>query len=325
MQKSNFKTGILYTLFAYILWGIFPLYWKLLSAINPLHILAFRIILSLILTGGILTILKNFSWLKFFSNRKEGLLMVVAALTITANWGLYIWAVNNGHTIEAALGYYINPLISVMFGLVVFKEKLNVLQIIAFSLAVIGVLVLTILSGTPPWISLFLACSFGIYGLVKKTIRFSALESLGIETLIALPVSIILLVGSFGITGNVSSSYNEASSVYTAASGTYSEAYSSYITVSNTPGLSYLAELPVSTWLILVFCGLVTTLPLFLFAKGVKLLPLSTVGFMQFLAPTLTFLTGVFVFKESFSSANLITFVIIWTAVVIYIVSLKKK
>ena len=234
--------------------------------------------------------------------------MVLAALTITANWGLYIWAVNNGHTIEAALGYYINPLISVMFGLVIFKEKLNVLQIIAFSLAVIGVLVLTILSGTPPWISLFLAFSFGIYGLVKKTVSFSALESLGIETLIVLPVSIILLIGSFGIT-----------------SGTHNEVSSAYNEVSSAQGLSYMTELPVSTWFILIFCGAVTTLPLFLFAKGVKLLPLSTVGFMQFLAPTLTFLTGVFVFKESFTSASLITFLFIWAAVIVYIISLRKK
>jgi len=237
--------------------------------------------------SSILLILKNFNWLKFFKNKRECFLIVLAALTISFNWGLYIWSVNSGHTIEAALGYYINPLISVVFGLLVYKEKINLLQTIAFFLAIIGVLVLTVLSGALPWISLGLAVSFGIYGLIKKTIGLSALESLGSETLVALPFSLILLA-------------------------------------SSSQDLFYLKFLPLSTWFILLFCGVVTTLPLYLFAKGVKLLPLSTVGFMQFLAPTLTFFTGVFIFKESFTTHNLIVFIIIWTAVVLYIVSLKR-
>ena len=290
------STGVLYGIIAYFLWGILPLYWKLLSAIDPFHILAFRIIFSLVLVGFILIINKNFRWLNFFKDKKDGILIISAALVISFNWGLYIWAVNNGHTIEAAMGYYINPLVSVVLGLCVFREKINRLQIVSFSLAVTGVLLQIIFTGSPPWISLGLALSFGIYGLIKKTVKLSALESLGSETLAAFPVSLMLLIGSFGLGGKF----------------------------PNPEGLLYLREIPVYTLITLCACGIVTALPLFLFAKCVKILPLSTVGFMQFLAPTLTFLTGVFIFHESFSYRNLIVFGFIWTAVVLYVISLRR-
>jgi chloramphenicol-sensitive protein RarD len=293
MSKPSFGRGVSFAVLAYLLWGVLPLYWKLLAAVNPLHILAFRILFSLLLVSCVLFFYKNFSWLNIFKNKKEGLLLILAALIISFNWGLYIWAVNMGHTIEAALGYYINPLVSVVLGLCVFREKMNLLQTLAFTLAVIGVLILTVFSGAPPWISLGLAMSFGLYGLLKKTIRLSALESLGSETLIASPLSLILLFGSFGTGGR--------------------------------QGLSYLTELPALTLILLPVCGLVTTLPLYLFAKGVKLLPLSTIGFIQFLAPTLTFLAGVFVFRESFPSRNYIVFGFIWTAVILYIISLRRS
>ncbi|MDR2542177.1 MAG: EamA family transporter RarD, partial [Treponema sp.] len=251
---------------------------------------------SLILVSGILFAGRNFAWLKFLKDKKEGISLIIAGLLVSFNWILYIWAVNNGRTIEAALGYYINPLISVVLGMCILRERINLLQIIAFSMAVIGVVILFVFTGRPPWISLGLALSFGIYGLIKKTVKFSAMESLGIETLTALPVSIILLIGSFG-TGQF----------------------------SNQQGISYLTELPVITLIFLVPCGLVTMLPLYLFAKGVKILPLSTIGFLQFIAPTLTFLTGVFIFKESFLPFNYIVFGFIWLAVILYVVSLKRE
>jgi len=287
--------GVFFAVFAYLLWGVLPLYWKLLAALNPLHILGFRILLSLLLTGGILLARKNTAWLGFYKDKRKRNLMILAGLIISFNWGLYIWAVNEGHTIEAALGYYINPLVSVVLGLCVFREKLNRLQILAFSLAVTGVLILTVLTGAPPWISLGLALSFGLYGLIKKAVNIGALESLAVETLVASPLGLILLLGPFG-TGGGSSHQN----------------------------LSYLSGLPLSTILILLFCGAVTTLPLYLFAKGAKLLPLSTLGFIQFIAPTLTFLVGVFVFRESFPLHDFIVFGFIWTAVILYIVSLKR-
>jgi len=283
--------GVFFAVFAYLLWGVLPLYWKLLAALNPLHILAFRILFSLLLTGGILLARKNTAWLGFYKDKRKRNLMILAGLIISFNWGLYIWAVNEEHTIEAALGYYINPLVSVVLGLCVFREKLNRLQILAFSLAVTGVLILTVLTGAPPWISLGLALSFGLYGLIKKAVNIGALESLAVETLVASPLGLILLLGPFG-TGGES---------------------------------SRLAELPLSTIVILLFCGAVTTLPLYLFAKGAKLLPLSMLGFIQFIAPTLTFLVGVLVFRESFPLHDFIVFGFIWTAVILYVVSLRRK
>ena len=288
--------GIFYAVLAYFLWGILPLYWKLLSAVNPLHILAFRILFSMIFTGSVLLARKSFNWLVFLKNKRDGILTILTGLIISFNWGLYVWAVNNGFTIEAALGYYINPLISVVLGLCIFREKINALQTIAFFLAVIGVAALVIFTGKPPWISLGLALTFAIYSLIKKTIKLSALESLGSETLIASPLSLILLTCSFG----------------------------AGVKFTGIQGLSYLAELPVFTLILLPLCGIVSAFPLYLFAKGVKILPLSTIGFLQFLAPTLTFFTGVFVFQESFPPHNFIVFGFIWAAVILYIISLKR-
>jgi chloramphenicol-sensitive protein RarD len=305
MSKASFGTGVLFAVFSYILWGVLPVYWKLLAAISPMHILGFRILFSLLLVGGILVAQKNTVWLGFYKDKRKGFLMVLTALIITFNWGLYIWAVNQGHTIEAALGYYINPLISVVLGLCVLRERLNLMQVFAFSLAVVGVLILTVLTGALPWISLGLALTFGIYGLIKKTIGLSALESLGVETLIASPLGIILLVGPFG------------NLLPSKIPGTDGEFF-------NWQGLSYLVELPVVTLLVLLLIGAVTALPLYLFARGAKILPLSTLGFVQFIAPTLTFLTGVFIFRESFPPHNFIVFGFIWSAAILYIVSLFR-
>jgi len=292
MDKSVGK-GVFFAAVSYILWGIFPLYWKLLAAVDPLHILSLRILLSLVLVGIILFARKNFTWLGFFKDRRKGLLLILAALAVTANWGLYIWAINSGHTLAASLGYYINPLISIVLGLCVFREKLKPLQWIAFFLAMTGVLIQTIFTGALPWISLGLALTFALYGLLKKTVGLSPLESLGAETLIASPLGLLLLFGP-GL-----SRIN--------------------------PGIAYLADLPVHTLLVLLLCGAVTTLPLYLFAKGVKLLPLSTLGFIQFITPTMNFFEGAFLFGESFPPYNLIVFGCIWLAVILYIVSLRGK
>ena len=297
MEKPSFGRGVFFAASSYFLWGILPLYWKLLSSIDPLHILSFRILLSLILVSGILFSRKKFSWLKFYKDKKKGLLLVLAALTISFNWGLYIWAVNRGHTIETSLGYYINPLISIVMGLCFFREKLKPLQTIAFLLAIIGVVTLTVFTGALPWVSLGLAFSFAFYGLLKKTITLSALESLGVETLVASPIGLLLLFIPFGEVqgGGVLSAH----------------------------GLSYLAELPPYTLALLLFSGAVSALPLYLFAKGARMLPLSTLGFVQFISPTLTFLAGVFVFREAFPPHDFIVFGCIWTAAVLYIISLR--
>jgi chloramphenicol-sensitive protein RarD len=289
--------GIFFAVLAYFLWGILPLYWKLLSAIDPLHILALRIILSLVLVGVVLALNKNFAWLAVFKNRKKAGFMVLAGILLCAHWGIYIWAVNRGHTIESSLGYYINPLISIILGMIFFREKLKALQWAAFGLAALGVLILTMLSGTMPWIALSLALTFGFYGLLKKKIHLSALESLGAETLASIPVGLFLIFFRF--------EWNGAPRLLPAP-------------------LNYLGTLPVHVWILLVFCGLVTSFPLYCFARGTKILPLSTMGFAQFLSPTMQFLLGLLVFHENFPARYFASFGIIWFAVILYIISLTQ-
>ncbi|MCL2007856.1 MAG: EamA family transporter RarD [Treponema sp.] len=288
---SNFGKGVFFAVSAYLVWGFLPIYWRLLSAINPIHILGFRIIFSLLSVGLVLLIAGNRSWLKFYKNKKTRTGMIIASILVTFNWGLYIWAVTGGYTIEAALGYYINPLFSIAMGIIILKEKLRLMQIVSFSLAFIGVLILTILTGRLPWISLCLAITFAIYGFIKKTVNLSALESLGVETLLASPIGLFLLFIVFEGGQNVQN----------------------YITV-----------LPISTIVILILSGVATSLPLYLFAKGARMLPLSTMGFIQFISPTLTFLTGLLIFRESFPVQNFIAFGFIWAAAIIYIASLKR-
>jgi len=301
-EKTSLGKGALFAALSYLMWGILPLYWKTLSAINSLHILGFRIIFSLILVSGILIACRNTSWLGFYRERHLKVLMILAGITISFNWGLYIWAVNSGHTIDTSLGYYINPLVSIVLGLIFFREKLNVLQIVSFCLAAAGVLILTVFTGSLPWISIGLALSFALYGLLKKTVRMSALESLGVETLVSFPLGLLLLLTSFG----------------TGTNGTG-------ISFPDPHSLSYILKLPIHTLFLLLVCGATTTLPLYLFTKGAKMLPLSTLGFIQFLSPTLSFITGFFIFHEYFPPHNFIAFGFIWSAVILYIISLKKR
>jgi chloramphenicol-sensitive protein RarD len=288
MASSSFRKGIFCAVLSYAVWGILPIYWRLVSFAAPLHILAFRILFSLFFVGLVLLLGRNTAWLRLFADPKKRTLACLSGLIITFNWGLYIWAVNHGHTIESSLGYYINPLISILLGLIIFKEKLGRLQWVAFAFAVLGVLILTLLSGTFPWISLALAVSFGIYGLIKKKLAASSLESLGAETLAAAPVGVVLLVFPLH-------------------------------------GLGDLGGLSPLSWAVLASCGIVTAIPLYLFGQGAKLLPLSALGFIQFISPTFQFLVGVLMFKEPFPARNFVAFGFIWASVIIYSVSLRKR
>jgi chloramphenicol-sensitive protein RarD len=293
-MDKTFGKGIIFASLSFIMWGIFPLYWKFLIAVDSLHILAFRILLSLVLVGVILLANKNTAWLAVFKEPKKAAVLIPTALLICCNWGLYIWAVNRGHTIEASLGYYINPLVSILLGLIFFRERLRPLQWVAAAIALSGVLIVTVASGSLPWVSLCLALSFGIYGLLKKKLELSALESLGAETLASAPIGVFLLFFGFG-----------------------APAFSGF------QGLGYLSNLPPQTLTLLALCGLVTVLPLYFFAHGAKLLPLSTLGFTQFINPTFQFALGLFVFKEAFPVHHFVAFIFIWTAVIVYLVSLK--
>jgi chloramphenicol-sensitive protein RarD len=296
-MDKTFTKGVIFASLSFFMWGVFPLYWKFLIAVDSLHILAFRILLSLVLVGAILLTNKNTAWLSVFREPKKAAVLIPTALILCCNWGLYIWAVNRGHTLEASLGYYINPLVSIVLGLVFFRERLRPLQWVAAAIAFAGVLILTVASGSLPWVSLGLALTFGFYGLLKKKLALSALESLGAETLASAPIGIALLFFSFGGTDTFN--------------------------LSGWQGLGYLSGLPPQTLALLALTGLVTVLPLYCFAQGAKLLPLSTLGFTQFINPTLQFALGLFVFKENFPTHHFVAFIFIWTAVVFYIVSIR--
>jgi chloramphenicol-sensitive protein RarD len=288
MKKLSLKAkGAIYGLSAYIFWGFLPFYWKLLSSVDALHILSARIIFSFLLLASLLLAQKNIRWLLCFKNRRIFFKIIALAVLITANWGIYIWAVNKGHIVEASLGYFINPIISIFLGLIFLREKMAPMQWAAFIFAALGVVLLTFLSGKLPVISLSLAISFSFYSLIKKKLRLSALESLTAETLAAVPIALCL--------------------IFIAQSGT-----------------QYLLTLPAYMYVLLVLGGAVTAFPLFLFAKSAKLLPLSTVGFIQFISPLMQFLFAVFIFRENFPLQNLLAIIFIWLGALLYPLSYVK-
>ncbi len=299
MSDSSFRKGVFFSVLSFVIWGILPLYWKTLAAVNSLHILAARIIFSLLLVSVILIAKKDFAWLAVYKNAKQARLIICAAAAVSANWGLYIWAINSGHVIDASLGYYINPLVSVALGLIFFREKLSRLQWAAFALAALGVAILTVLSGTFPWVSMLLAITFGLYGLLKKTIPLSGLESLAAETFAALPIGLFLIFFRF-----------ESGADFPRI-------------IPSIQALSYLGNLPVHVLILLVLSGAATTVPLFYFSRGARLLPLSTLGFIQFLSPTIQFFLGIVIFGEQFPPRYVAAFACIWTAGIMYIISLR--
>lgn len=293
MNKNEQKRGIIYASFSYLVWGILPIYWKWLKAVNPDEILASRIFWSfvfmlivLLLTrkiGGFFQVLKSFR-----QNKKQLVALITASILISGNWFIYIWAVNSNQMVEASLGYYINPLISVLLGLVVLKEKLSGAQIVSFLLAFTGVLILSISFGRLPWIAISLALSFAIYGLVKKLLQVDSAIGLTLETMVISPFAAI---------------------------------YIGWLFVKNEQAF---LNISMTTDLLLMGAGAVTAIPLLYFAKGVQRIPLSMLGFLQYIAPTITLILGIFVYHEPFSSVDVISFLFIWLALAIYSFSRTK-
>ncbi|AQS73418.1 EamA family transporter RarD [Corynebacterium ammoniagenes] len=272
---------------AYLLWGVFPAFFPLLLPASPLEILAHRIIWTAVLIIIYLVITGTWRELTQLSGR-TWLWLSAASVAITINWGTYVLAVNSGHVADAALGYFINPLVSVALGVIILKEQLRKLQLSAVGVAAVAVLWLTFMTGEGPWISLLLAASFGIYGLLKKQVNVSSAGSVAAETLVMSPVALI---------------------------------YIGYLSVNDQS--TFLSEGPSHTAL-LVVSGLITALPLILFAQGAKLLPLSTIGMLQYVTPTMQLLWAVFVTQEHMSSERWIGFVIIWFAVALYMIDLLR-
>lgn len=293
MKNNEIKIGAIQAGISYILWGILPIYWKLLHHVHSNEILANRIFWSfvtMILFLGLtkkmpvfLSILKGFR-----TNKKQFIALVIAALLISCNWYIYIWAVNHDQIIQASLGYYMNPLVSILLGVFFLKEKLSPTQVVSFILAIIGVLILSISYGQMPWISLLLAFSFGLYGLAKKKIVVDSAIGLTLETMMVTPIAFIYIIYLF-FQGNH----------------------------------SFLTGL-VSTDVLLVASGAITAVPLLYFAKGAQKIPLSMLGFIQYVNPTMQLLLGVFLFGEKFSQTHLISFLFIWIALLLYTLSSTK-
>ncbi len=276
---------------SYVLWGSLPLYWKALGAVAPEIILAHRIIWALVVVTTLVLFLKLGSEVKsVFVDKNKTIRMIGAALLISFNWWLYIWAIAMGHVVETALGYYINPLVSVLLGIFFLKEKLTRPQTVAFALGAVGVIVMAFGVGRVPFIALGLALSFGFYGLLKKQAPVGALASLQVETLFSLPLAVGLLL------------------------------------FTGTPGFFGSADPPWGQIVLLVVAGPVTALPLWLFGAGARLIPLARIGFLQYISPTINLGLGLFVFHEAFGPWQAAAFVCIWTALVVYSIdSLRRR
>ncbi|MFC7319482.1 EamA family transporter RarD [Halobacillus campisalis] len=291
MRDEN-KLGVLYTTGAYILWGFLPIYWKLLQHISPFEILAHRIVWSAAFMMIVILFLNKrrqfFEEAKQVWQTKRSLIgITLAAIMISINWLTYIWGVNNNHVIEASLGYYINPLVSILLGMLVLKETFTRPQWIAFILAGSGVVYMTVHFGSVPWIALMLAFSFGMYGLLKKLVPLNAMFGLMIETLIVSPIAIIYLLG-------------------------FKDAYEQVEWLSRST--------------LLVFgAGVATAIPLLLFAAGAKRIPLSMVGFLQYFAPTIMLILGVFLYDEPFTAVHAVSFTLIWSGLAVYTISRMKR
>ncbi|KRO36190.1 MAG: permease [Actinobacteria bacterium BACL15 MAG-120619-bin91] len=286
---SKNKLGLLFGVSAYSLWGAFPLYWPLLEPANPLEIVSHRAVWTLVFCFIVLAATKALkSTLVTLKRPTVAIKLFLSSLLISINWLVYIWATNNEHVVEASLGYYINPLIIIGFGVIFLKEKMRSLQWAAVAIASIGVLVLTFDYGRLPWIALALAVSWGSYGLIKKQLGLGALEGLTIETLI--------------------------SSVF----------YLAYLIYLGNQGVGQFGQ----SWgltVLLISAGAVTAIPLLLFNGSTNRLPFTTIGLLQYITPTLQFSIGVWVLNEDMPTARWIGFLIIWAALVTLAIDLIKS
>lgn len=276
------KKGILYGIGAYLLWGLFPIYFKALQSVPALEILYHRIVWSFLFLAVVLALRQDWGRLRRAVNLRLLASYTLASVLLAANWLIYIFGVNSGQILEASLGYFINPLFSVLLGVVFLRERLRAAQWLPVALATAGVLYLTAAYGRLPWIALALAFSFGMYGLVKKVTPLSSLPGLTLETAILFVPALVALI---------------------------------YLTLA---GKGAFLNGGWNVSLLLSLAGFITALPLLLFAGAARRIPLWMVGLLQYLAPTMQFLLGVLVYDEPFTQTRLIGFAVIWLALVIF-------
>lgn len=276
---SESRRGALYGATAYLLWGVFPLYFPLLEPSGAVEVLAHRISWSVaVMAVVVLAVGKGASVRRVVADRRRLAQISVAAVLLGINWGVYIYGVTSDHVVETSLGYFINPLVTVLLGVFVLRERLRKVQWAALALALIAVLVLSVENGRPPWIALILAFSFGTYGLLKKTARVGAVEGLAVETAVLAPIAL------------------------------------TYLVVLGARGDSTFATEGVGHATLIALTGVITAVPLLFFGAAASRVPLTTLGILQYLAPTLQFLIGVAVFDEPLGLAKLLGFVLVWIA-----------
>lgn len=287
VTMTEHKKGMLFAFGAYTIWGVFPLFWKLLDHVSSLEILLGRVIWSFVFTtifivliGKRKQLMEDLSYL--WHNKRQFYSLMAASFFISINWYIYIWAVTHERVLEASMGYYINPIISVVFGMLFFKEKLSRSTIIALVVALLGVLVMTLNYGQVPWASLLLAFSFAVYGVLKKRIVLEATRGLAIETLFIVPIALLY-----------------------------------YLYLFSNDSMQFL-HVSWQTDILMMISGIFTAIPLILFAKGAQRIPMYLLGFIQYVSPTIGFFLGVFLYKEPFTQVELVAFGCIWTAIAIF-------
>ena len=289
-KNEDTLRGFGFALTAYLLWGFLPIFMKALSHISPAEVIAHRVIWSIPIAGAVLIILGRTNDLRAaIGNPKMLGMAAVTAALISVNWGIYVWAIGAGHALDTALGYYINPLFSVFLGAVLLGERLSKAQIAAIVLAAVAVGVLTIDTGKLPLTALALTVSWGFYAYLKKSLPIGPNQGFFLEVL-------LLLLPALG-----------------------------YVTWLVWSGQSHFMAGNQTDTILLLACGFVTAVPLMIYANGAKLLRLSTIGIMQYIAPTMIFLTAVFVFDEPFGRAQMIAFPMIWLALLIYTASMIQQ
>ncbi len=284
------RTGMMAALSTYLIWGVLPLYWNLLARAEANEILAHRIIWSFVFMVVVLMVTKRWQSFKedcraLWQDKKRGAILLLAAFTISLNWLTYIWAVNHGHVIDTSIGYYINPLMSVLFGIVFFRERISGLKKISLLLAAIGIVLMTYQLGKLPWVAVVLAVSFSVYGALKKQLHLNPFSSITLETLLMVPFAVPYI-------------------------GILMMSPANHFSLA-TPDLA----------LYLMGTGVVTAVPLVLFSYGANLLPLNVLGFFQYISPTIGLLLGIFFFHETFGMAQISALGFVWAAIVLFTVA----
>lgn len=288
-MDSYKKNGYIMAFSSYVIWGILAIYWKQIHHLNPIEILTVRIVNAALCLWILVHVLGNKAYRSYLRDAKIRRGLMLSSIVIALNWGIYVYAVAIGEVVQASLGYFINPLVSILFGVAFMKEKLIPRQYVAIALATCGVLYMTFSYGRLPWIALVLAFSFAAYGLLKKRFHLDSLNSLLVEVLYLSPVMIIISFIGYQTNG-------------TQMTGT-----------------------TVTEMIFLVLAGVITVVPLVLFSEGAKRIPLSSIGFLQYVAPSMMLFIGVIMYGEPFTTSHMVSFGFIWTGLAVYTSSLIKK